>query len=105
MYEGYEQAVLERARQLQWQQAQRTEPPPPPPPPPPTTQYYRTGKKTVPFYNGQNSAGQWKKRAPFKPPVDPSQYYCELCNISCLGTLCVWIDKALFARLNLFSSR
>ena len=90
-YSDIERAVYERAQQLHLQQAAlarsiyNTAPAEPPPPPPPKQQYYRSGKKKIPIFNGQNSAGNWKRRAPPKPQAETQHFFCELCNVTCIG--------------------
>ncbi|KAI6221870.1 DZF domain containing protein [Aphelenchoides fujianensis] len=79
-YKGYEQAVVAHARAMQLQAAQDSlhgvstanwSMPPPAPP-----QFGGGGAKT----------NNWAAKKRFKKPAADSQlYFCELCNLSCLG--------------------
>ncbi|KAI6239019.1 DZF domain containing protein [Aphelenchoides fujianensis] len=79
-YKGYEQAVVAHARAMQLQAAQDSlhgvstanwSMPPPAPPQ---------------FGGGGAKPNNWAAKKRFKKPAPDSQlYFCELCNLSCLG--------------------
>lgn len=42
-------------------------------------------RRNYPIYNGQNGAGNWRRRGPPKTPAETQQYFCEICHVSCVG--------------------